>query len=282
MRTIILSSLFILFALKSLAQADSVNEASGSSNHALYSGLGYGSNMIYLGSTISGNQPYGYAAVTYGFRNELFATVTSVHLTGLSPFISFTSGTINWTHTFNSWFDMTAGISGYKVAPSVVDTLFNNFYYGSISLGFDWKLLYTTITGGILFSSETRSYLQVKNSRYFQTPEFFKKKFYVSFDPYFNILLGTMTKAETIEGTTTILSPPFRKRGQNKLPVVSGTEYTDFFSLMEMDFGIPVDFNAGRFTIEAEPSYILSFYEDSLYPGPKGFIFMLSCYFRIF
>jgi hypothetical protein len=51
---------------------------------------------------------------------------------------------------------------------------------------------------------------------------------------------------------------------------------------MEIDFGLPVAFNTDFMTIEAEPSYVIPLYDDTFYPGAKGFIFSLSVFFRIF
>ncbi len=51
---------------------------------------------------------------------------------------------------------------------------------------------------------------------------------------------------------------------------------------MELDFGIPVTFNSGHLTIEAEPGYVIPLYDDLIYPGLKRFVFTLSAYFRIF
>jgi hypothetical protein len=258
--------------------SDSVTKVS---KHALYAGLGYGNNMIYLGSTISQNNPYGYAALTYGYGNELFASVTSVHLGNYTPFMAFYAGTINYTHVFNSWFDISAGFSRYQVANSLADTLFSSFFYGDLTLGIDWKILYSKISIGGLFSEENRMFYQFRNSRYFQTPEFTKKDLYFSFDPYFNLLFGSLTTMETTSGTVVTLTPPFRKHGSEG-QTTNTTKYSTKFGLMEADFGVPVSFNADRFTIEAEPGYIFPVYEDPDYPGLKGFVFSLSCYFKIF
>ena len=255
--------------------------SSEDSHHSLFTGLGYGSNMIYLGSTISQDQPFGYSALTYGYRDDLYATVSAVHLSNLAPFIAFYSGSLSYNHTFNSWFDISASISRYKAAPSLADTLFSKFSYGDITLGFDWKLIYTKISGGVLFTDENMGYLQITNSRYFETPEFTKKKVTFSFDPNITLLFGPLTKVETTEGRIVILSPPYRKGGKygQTAPI---TTISTSFGLMELDFGVPISFNAARFAIEAEPAYILPVYDDSEYPGLKGFVFLLSGYFRIF
>ena len=135
--------------------------------HSFYSGAGYGSNMVYLGSTISQNQPYGYGSLTYGFKNQLYASVSAVHLSGLNPFLSFYIGSLNYSHVFNNWFDISAGVSRYQVVPSLTDTLFNSFTYGDITLGFDWKLLYSKISVGGLFSNRKPGLFSIQKFKVF-------------------------------------------------------------------------------------------------------------------
>ena len=246
-----------------------------SSGSSLYTALGYGSNMMYLGSTISQDQPFGYAALTYGLNNEFFATVSAVHLGGINPFSAFYTGSLTYNHIFNSWFDISAGLYRYQVAPLLKDSLFSSFTYGDVTLGIDWRIIYTKISVGELFSDENSTYLQVKNSRYFQTPEFFNKKVNISFDPYVNILMGTLTEVITSEGTSVILSPPYRKWRQT----VQGpqtTSVTKSFGVIEVDFGLPVSFNTDRLTIEAEAGYVLPVYKGESSAVQKGFLFLLS------
>lgn len=282
-----LSFLILLFPVSALSQINNQSSALISdttllkkSKHSLFASGGYGSNMIYLGSTISQDQPYAYGALTYGYNNELYLTASAVHLDERNPFTAFYAGTASYSHVFNSWFDISAGLSGYRVANSLADTLFSSFLYGDITSGFDWKILYTKISAGVMFSDGTRAYFQLRNSRFFETSEFTKKKFTFSFDPYFNIIAGPMTKSETTSGTVVILAPPYRKGYYRNHG--SSTKITTFYGIMETDFGVPVSFNADRFTIEAEPSYVIPLYDDLDYPGLKGFNFMISIYFRIF
>ena len=254
--------------------------------HSFYSGAGYGSNMIYLGSTISQNQPYGYGSLTYGFKNQFYASVSAVHLSGLNPYLSFYIGALNYSHVFNKWFDISAGLSRYYVVPSLTDTLFNSFTYGDLTLGFDWKLLYSKISAGGLFSSENQAFFQFRNSRYFQTPELFKGKANISFDPYLNLLLGTVTEVETNTETISYysVSSPYRKWRKNGNNSTTSTtySYSDRFGLLEMEFGLPVSFNTDFMTIEVEPLYVIPFYDDTYYLGTEGFIFQLSIFLRIF
>src|SRR5512140_2904267 len=75
-------------AKKTGVDSDTSAEGSAVSPHSLFAGAGYGSNMIWLGSTISKSRPYGYGALTYGFRNEFYASFSSVHLSTVDPFFT--------------------------------------------------------------------------------------------------------------------------------------------------------------------------------------------------
>lgn len=289
-----------------------------SSPHSFYTAAGYGSNMIYLGSTLSQNQSYGYGSLIYGFKDEFFVSVSGVGLSGQDQFPAFGIASLSYSHTFNSWFDVSAGIYRYQFSKTLIDSLFSNFFYGDITLGFDWKILYSKISAGSLFSYGRQGYFQLKNSRYFQTPSFSKNKYFFSFDPYVNLLFGSITQIATSTDTITTISYPFLKNisgggsgntsgngygggmgsgagsgmgsgsgTTSTTPITSQTTTTDYellssFGFLEIDFGLPVSFNTNRLTIEAEPGYILPIYDDPVYQSLKGFNFMLSIYFKIF
>jgi len=294
--SLILSGLLLLIIpFNSAGQTGSVNALSGGpisgeskdpakiaegSKHSLFTGLGYGNNMIWLGSTISQNQPFGFGTLTYGFNYEFYATLSAVHLSDTDPFAAFITSSLNYNHVFNSWFDISTGLYRYQVAPSLTDTLFGSFTYADFTMGFDWKLLYTKISVGGLLSYENQIYFQLRNSRYFQTPDILKGKANISFDPYINLLFGTFTQAEITTGQPVTIYPPYRKRrtdGQS-----ASTTYTRRFGALDIDFGLPVAFNTDRMSIEAEAGYVLPVNNDPDYPGPKGFVLLLSGYFRIF
>lgn len=264
--------------------ADTSKTDSKAVRHSLFTGAGYGSNMIYLGSTISKNQPYGYYNISYGFRSQLYASASAVHLSGTDPFFAFYIGALNFSHVINSWLDISAGIYRYQVPRSLTDTLFSNFTFGDITIGLDWNLLYSKLSVGGLFSEENQVYFQFRNSRYFKTPEFFKGKANISFDPYANLLFGKLIKVETTAETSVVISSPGRKWRQNyhSQGTSTITSTSERIGIMEVDFGLPVAFNMDFMTIEAELSYVLPLYNDHIYQSPKGLIFMLSGIFRIF
>jgi len=289
----IATCLFLLNQMTDIiAQSDSLKHtataslsdtvAKKESIHGLYAGTGYGNNMVYMGSTISGNKPYTYASLTYSLANKLFLSGSAVHLSDTKPFMAFYTLSASFNHTFSSWFDISAGLSRYNVHSSLTDTLFNSFSYGELDLGIDWKILYTKLCAGGFLVEGTKPYYQIKNSRYFQTPEFSGKKLYFAFEPYFNFLFGTFTRSETTTGVVSVYtSPPYRKQGNSGSQTVTTTRFTNIFGLLEMDMGLPVSLNSDRITLEVEPGYIHPVYDDSIYPGTKGFQFVIGLYLKI-
>lgn len=319
-----------------LPSADSASVSSKTGRHALYTGAAYGSNMIYLGTTMSQDQPYSYANLTYGFRNKLYASVSAINLSRFERPAAFYIGGLSFNHAFNKTFDISAGVYRYEVDKSLTDTLFNSFNYGDATLGIDWRLIYTQISFGSILSDEPQGYLQINNSRYFETPDFFRKKANISFDPYVNLLFGTLYKTEIINGTNEIITfqqyitplssgeskndsggssrgngPGYGSTGGNGPGDQSGSgqdqgsvsetgtsatttvtttttvptstvSFSESFKLVQIEFGLPVSFNTNFMTIEAEPGYVMPAFSDQYFPGPKGFVFTLSCVIKIF
>lgn len=263
--------------------ADTAVTTERSPAHSLYAGTGYGSNMLYLGTTMSQDNGFGYASASYGFMDKLYLTATGYTIGNFKPFTAFYSLGISFNHAFNSWFDISTGLSRYNVAASLRDTLFSNFTYADATLGLDWRILYSKISVGALFAGESQFYLQTRHSRYFETPSFAGDKAFFSFDPYVNILLGNMVTIETTGGVIeTSVSPgyrPWKKYSQN---TTAGTTYSETFGLMEIDFGLPVAFSYDFFTLEIEPGYVIPLYADEGSTGTRGFLLMASIFFRIF
>jgi hypothetical protein len=282
----------LIFALPSAAfcQADTLsmqtNNTSGKDKpspdiHALYAGIGAGSNMIYLGTSISNNKPFYAASATYGYRNSLFVSASASHLYETTPYFAFYNLAINYSHTFNKWFDISADIAGYKTAEPLQDSLFSDFAYLNLATGFDWKLLYTRISFSGIISEENGFFLQVSNSRYFETPEFFNGKGLVYFNPDIDILFGNLISIETVSGSNKYgNAPPFSNA--KKKPANSNETVKEKFGLIDFMFSIPVTFSYGRFSLEAEASYLLPVYSDPYYPDPKGFTFYLNALVKIF
>jgi hypothetical protein len=278
-----------VFQVKALCRSDillqNVNDSvpitqSPSKIHSLYAGAGYGSNMIYLESSISRGRPYYSAIVTYGFKNSFYASASSSHIDGTSPFVAFSSLSFNYRHTFNSWFDISADLAGYKTSALLQQTLFSDFAFISFTSGFDWKLIYTKLSFAGVFSENNKGYIQLRNSRYFKTSDLFNGKAFISFDPNINLVFGDVVKITTTTGISKYgYSAPFRHTKKN--PNTTTESVSSKFRIIDVEFSLPVSLNFDNFSIEAEPGYILPAYTNHDYPAPKGFSFYMTAYFKI-
>ena len=288
-----------MFQLNTYGQADlsSVNEIYKSdtvpkktSPHSIYASLAFGNNMV-LASTVTTGQPYYYGSLIYGLSNDFFVSASTFHMPEFKSFITYSVLGLSYLHTFNSWFDISTGAYRFIVPKDLSDTLFSSFFYGDITFGVDWKLIYTQVSLSGILSDSDRGFLQVKNSRYFQTPEFFNNKAFISFDPYINLLMGSLTKTVTDGETIIGIDTPLRGKGRgNGSGDGSGTgpgsppitQSTTFFGLMELDFGVPVGMNIGNVILEIEPGYVIPMYMDPEILSPEGFTIMISCFIKIF
>jgi hypothetical protein len=113
--------MFALLPLNMMSQADSTASSKYTDHHAFYAGSGYGSNMIYLGSTISGNLPYGYGALSYVLGGELSLTGSAFFIPAFEPSApAFSSVSAYYSHDFTRWLDISTGVSRYIVKPSTM------------------------------------------------------------------------------------------------------------------------------------------------------------------
>jgi hypothetical protein len=249
---------------------------------SLYGGAGWGNNLIYLGSTISQDLPYYSASLTLGFNNGLNISASASHIDKTSPYLAFYSASVRYAHTVNSWFDYSAGLSGFKTPQSLQQSLFSDFAMLNLTAGFDWKLLYTKVTVSDMYSHGNSAYLQIKNSHYFQTGPVFKNKAFLSFDPDIDLLFGRLVKIDSNTGATKYGNAPSFVQLKKKHSTTGTTySYSYVFGMMDTEFSLPVALNFTKLVIEAEPGYIIPAYSNTDYPSPKGFSITVSVYFRI-
>jgi hypothetical protein len=280
--------IFLLIALLAvlssyvIGQSRQTSDSTGSSDniHSLYAGAGGGSNMIYLGSTLSGNKPFYAASLSYGYRNSLFVSASATHLSGMYPYAAFYNAGINYSHAFNSWFDISADIAGYKAASSLRDSLFYDFMYLNLTTGFDWKLIYTRVSFSEVVSQRQEFYLMISNSHYFETPPFMKGKAQISFNPDIDILFANLVSVDSVAGTKTYGNPPPFSHAKKK--TTPGSEsYSEKFGLMDLEFSLPVTLSLGRLSVELQPGWLLPIHSTPVYQEPEGFIFYLNIFYKI-
>lgn len=249
--------------------------------HQLFAGTGYGSNLIYYGTSISENQPYFSSELIYAWIGGLWAGAGFFHLPGEQPFVSFVDLSAGYSYVFSKVFDAGLAISQYHSSQSLDTTLFQNFTFLSANLGIDLKFLYSKITPGWLIADERNFYLLWDNSYYFNTPDLGPKGSFFSFNPTFSLMFGSYAYLSYFYyryggGGGGGQGPGHG--GQGKALV----EEHENFRLLDMQFSIPVAFYSGRFSLEAEPAYFINFIDDDNGDSSKRFFFTLGVYYKIF
>lgn len=231
---------------------------------SMYVGAGYGSDLLYSGYSLSGHKPYYSMDLLYRFNKEWTASAAIYNLEGASPAIAFYDAALGYRRYFNSWLDAGASLSAYFTNPSIQHTYFGNFAYLTVTGGLDWRLLYSRVVYSALLDDSGSHYLQVKNSHYFSTNDFWKEKAFMDFNPTLNFVFGDRYKLIT---TTS---------GDSEAMLDSS------FGLMDMEISIPIALTTANFSIEAEPLYYIPIHKDPDFPSDSGMFFFVNVYYRIF
>jgi hypothetical protein len=112
-----------------------------SSKHSFFLGTGYGSNLLFAGSSISANKGFLSADILYSFMGNLWVSGMAYNIPGIDVNIPMYDLSAGYNHTFNDWFDASLSLSGYLTHKGVREELYNSFGYLRMALGVDWMLL---------------------------------------------------------------------------------------------------------------------------------------------
>jgi hypothetical protein len=255
---------------------------SASSKHSLFAGTGYGSNLLFAGSSISANKGFLSADILYSFMGSLWASGVAYNIPGIDVNIPMYDLSAGYNHTFNDWFDASLSLSGYLTHQGVRDDLYNSFAYLRMAIGFDWMLLYTRASMGKILEENSGVYINIRNSRYMRTPKFGASGNYISFDPSLNFLIGNYSQLQTIttpQRPGGIIRPGRPGSGQEE-----NTEYeiVDTYKVMQAELSLPISFYFYDFIFDAEPLYLIPVLKDENYISPKGFHFFFNITYRLF
>ena len=268
--------LWFSLSVVSAQEKDSISNAGtqsqATSKHGLYTGLGYGSNMLLSGISKSSDQPYLSFDLLYSYNQHWIVSAVFYNLPGVDPAIAFYDLSAGYNRTFNSWLDAGVSISNYSTAKDLQEEYFGNFTYLTASTGLDWRILYTQFIYSAILNQEGNGYLQISNSHFFSTPDIFKGKAYFTFDPSVNMVLGDKYAKEEVVTQTGM--------GGNST-TETATIYSSSFGLLDMEFSLPISFNFGKTTLELEPLYYLPIQDDPDFPAERDMFLFLNLYWKI-
>lgn len=268
---ILLNTPFVLFPRSSNEHGEKFSPAM-----TLYIGSNFGSNYFFLGQSHSGNRPYFSSDMTVMLKNGMWFSGAIYHLTEYKPFIGTFDLSIGWQKDFNKWLDGGISISRLVYPSAIDDSPTIHYTYYHLQAGADWRILYTSISAGILVVEESEFYFQVKHSRYFQTGKFLNGTAYFSFDPGISFLAGTISERELSTGAAGIGG---RGRGQPTTTTTYSEEKT--FKWLDMELSLPVGLSWKNITVEPCLTYYYPFNLPDEIVSNKGPYVYLSLYLKI-
>lgn len=249
--------------------------------HQFFSGVGYGSNLIYYGTSVSGNQPYYSAEMLYAWEGGIWAGAGLFHLPGNQPFFSFVDLSAGYNYVFNKVVDAGVSISQYFGGESLDTTFYSNYTFLSANLGIDWVAAYTSVSPGWLLAEENSFYLMIENSRFFRSPKLGKKGNYFTFNPGLSFMFGSyawLTHVRRQGGGGGGGQGPGYGGGYYDYTT---TELREDFRLLDMQLGVPIAFNTKRLSLEFEPAYFFNFIEDENGEKSGQFYFTAGIFLKI-
>lgn len=254
-----------------------ISTASEKNKHVFYLGSSYGSNLYYLGTSVSDDRGFLSTDLSYGYDSVLWISGSLYNLPGYSSALPFYDLSAGLNLPLGKSFDLGLTLARHQLT-SRPDTLFFNYTYALVSLGLDWKLLYSRLAVGRTFGEYGQTYLNLKNSRYMQSGNFFANNSFFSLEPSVNLYFGSFYR---LHSRTISSGPGPGVRPGHGTGNWQYNYYTKGFGLLDVEFSIPVAFNAGIFTLEMEPVYLLPVFDDQSIHSAKGFSFFISAYVRL-
>jgi hypothetical protein len=242
----------------------------------LYIGSNIGSNYFFLGQSHSGNKPYYSSDMTLMLKNGMWFSGAIYHLTDYKPFIGSYDLSVGWLTDFNKWLDGGFSVSRLVYPPASQEDPSIQYTYYQFQAGADWRVLYTSISAGVLVVEESEFYFQLKNSRYFQTGNILNGAAYFSFDPGISFLAGTISEWELSTAAGGIGG-----RGRRQPTTTTTYSTPKSFKWMDVEISLPIGFSWKSFSIEPCLTYYYPFNLPDEIVSNKGFYVYASLYLKI-
>jgi hypothetical protein len=242
-------------------------------------GISYGSDASFFGRTGPVKYPFLNTDVIYNTKSGWFVYGSAYKVLGSIPNIDEIdlgagyvyhitpkfSGNISYTRFF---FDRDALI--IKSASSN-DINFNNSY--------DWKILKSGVILDYLFGESHDFFMTITNSKYIETNwSIFDDKDYLSFNPGFNVILGTQNFVQKYN-----LNHPGRVDDDPPIgPPISIQKYAKHNSEIDMlnySFKIPIAYNRPHYTFEFAYKYSIPVNVEGILRNHKESFYNLTFYY---
>lgn len=274
-RTFIVLIVALSISINCFAQRDSTARTSSLTLAAIY-----GNNANYYGQTAEERLPYVLTNASYRLKNGIYFSAGAYKLinygqTALSEVDLSLGYEVNFTRAFNGSFGYTRSFFADN-SPLLQAANENNL---SASLGYDWKIMKTNLTSFYAFGTQNDVFLSFSNSKSLDLGSLFSKNDYITLEPGFELVSGTLRYLEDYIIRQRNVQIP----GAPRVPEYG--EYTltksaSKFDMLTYNANVLLGYNRAHYLIET--GYQLSFLGKSISSTnrkPRSF-FNLSLYYQ--
>ncbi|NHA07527.1 hypothetical protein G7092_27260 [Mucilaginibacter sp. HC2] len=243
-------------------------------------GVSYGSDALFFGRTGPIKYPFVTGDAIYNTKSGVFIYGSVLKVLGYAPvdevdvgggyFYKFSksfSGAVSYTRFI---FNKNANV--IKSASSN-DINFKNAY--------DWKLFKTTVVLDYLFGKSNDFFTTVSTSKYFETSwSIFDDKDYLSFNPSFNVILGTQNFVQRYEvdhNYQHVLPPAVLENLD-----LSAARRNRIFNVLNYSFKVPVAYNRPHYTLEASWRYSMPVNVEGTLENRRESFFNFTFYYLFY
>jgi hypothetical protein len=247
-------------------------------------GLSMGSDAQFFGRTGPQKYPFWSGDVIYNAKSGFFVYGSIYKVFTSLPVIDETDVGAGYLYRFSSKF--TGNISYTRFifdrnaliikSASSNDINFNNSY--------DWKILKTGVVLDYLFGESHDFFITINNSKYFETNwSIFDDKDYLSFNPGFQIILGTQNFVQKYsmnhagdfdhDRHDPYLQPPI-------LPQYAG--YNSEFRMLNYSIKIPIAYNRPHYTFEFAYKYSIPVNVEGILKNHRESFYNLTFYYLFY
>ena len=215
-------------------------------------GVSYGSDIIFFGRTSQHKFPYLTGDFVYNTKSGFFVYTSVVNITNLTPAFNEVDFGAGYIFRPSSKFSITPSYTRFvfnKDAPIIKSTSSNDI---DLKNTYDFKIVKSSIIVDYLFGRTSDIFVTISNTHHFESNfSIFNDNDYLTFDPAFNVILGTQNFVESYDDDFHNKHYGFPPRYQsdgdrNAARVFDGLNYS---------FKIPIAYNMPHYTFELAYKY---------------------------
>ena len=216
-------------------------------------GVSYGSDALFFGRTGPIKYPFVTGDAIYNSKSGVFVYGSVLKVLGYAPVDEVDVGG-GYFYKFSKSFSGAASYTRFifnKYANVIKSASSNDI---NLKNAYDWKLFKTTVILDYLFGKSNDIFTTVSTSKYFESSwGIFDDKDYLSFNPSFNMILGTQNFVQRyeIDHNYQHVLPPDVLEHLN----LTAARRNRVFNMLNYSFKVPVAYNRPHYTLEASWRY---------------------------